>query len=265
MPFHHDDVPRSMTAPKPIRRPSPRSSRPSGISRLSAAAALLAAGGLASCDDKPRSQSFEIAIHVESDPGMALAGATVVRNGRDLVATDTQGRTRLVLEGFEGDTVDFMVRCPPDFQSPTKPIGVVLHRLADKGRLPEYSALCPPTTRKIVVAVRAENGPFLPVTYLGKTVARTDAAGAAHVLLAMKPGDQFELGLDTSENQQLRPENPTKDFVVRPKDEIQGFEVRFTKEPLKRKYHGPARPTSLGSAGDVEVDNGQSGPILTGD
>jgi len=225
-----------------------------------------AAGGLASCDEKPRSQSFEIAIHVESDPGLPLAGATVVRNGRDLVATDAQGRTRLVLEGFEGDMVDFMIRCPPDFQSPIKPVSVVLHRLADKGRLPEYSALCPPTTRKIVVAVRAENGPFLPVTYLGKTVARTDAAGAAHVLLAMKPGDQFELGLDTSENEQLRPENPTKDFVVRPKDEIQGFEVRFTKEPLKPKFRrGPPRPTSLGNAGDVEQADTPTGPILTGD
>ena len=59
--------------------------------------------------------------------------------------------------------------------------------------------------RRVVVAVRAENGPNLPVTYLGRAVGRTDASGAAHVLLAMHPGDQFSLGLDTSGNKRIPP------------------------------------------------------------
>ena len=191
---------------------------------------------------------FEVSIRVESDPGRPLPGAAIVRDGKDITATGTDGRAKLSLTGNEGDTRDFYVRCPQDFLSPAKPITIALRRLADRTRLPEYSSSCPPAVRKVVVAIRADGGPFLPVTFLGKSVARTDAWGAAHVLLQFKPGDQFELGLDTSEKgrERLRPQMPVRAFQVKAKDDIQLFDEKFTLEKLRVIYHTTApRPIHL--------------------
>ncbi|MGH7280127.1 MAG: hypothetical protein ACRELY_01265, partial [Polyangiaceae bacterium] len=150
--------------------------------------------------------------------------------------------------GADGTTSDFMVRCPADFTSPTAPISITIRRLSGTGNLPEYTAACPPNVRRVVVAVRADGGPNLPITYLGKPVGKTDASGAAHLLLAMKPGDQFQLGLDTSAPglERLRPESPAKVFVVKDADDIQVFDIKFTLEKLKPVYHAPPRrPTPI--------------------
>ena len=197
--------------------------------------------GLVSCDrfKEPPPPTFDVIIRVDSDPGVPLAGAVVVRNQKDIAPTDSSGKAKLTITGSEGDTHDYFVRCPADFQSPSKPISVVLRRLTDKTRPPEYTTSCPPNVRRVVVAVRADGGPNLPVTYLGQRVAMTDASGAAHVLLNMHPGDQFELGLDTSEKgyERLRPQNPTSPlFQVKPRDDIQLFEVKFTLERGKVVY-----------------------------
>jgi hypothetical protein len=81
-------------------------------------------------------------------------------------------------------------------------------------------------------------------------VGRTDAAGAAHLLLAMKPGDQFQLGLDTSDPtlKRLRPQMPNRVFVVKDGDDIEAFYQKFTLEPLPKVYHAPPkRPTQIKS------------------
>jgi len=191
------------------------------------------------CTEKPLPPDpFEVSVVIESDPGSPLAQAAILRNGKALTMTGADGRAHLTLIGKDGESVDLNVKCPAEYDSPPKPVNVLLRRTSDK-KIPEYTASCPPSIRKVVVAVRAENGPFLPVTYLGKPVARTDAAGAAHILLAMKPGDQFELGLDTTAAERLRPQNPRGTFVVKPRDEIQGFDVKFTMEKPKPVYHAP--------------------------
>ncbi len=199
------------------------------------------------CDrlKEPPPAPFEVMVRVESDPGVPLPGAAIERNGKSITATGADGRAKLTLNGNEGESYDFLVRCPPDFQSPTKPISIILRHVSDN-RLPEYPAACPPTVRKVVVAVRAENGPFLPVIFLGKQVGQTDASGAAHVLLAMRPGDSFELALDTSRFERLRPQRPSATFVVKPRDDIQPFDVKFNVEKAKVVYHaGPPRPKRL--------------------
>ena len=200
----------------------------------------IAASPLLACDkfDTPPAPPFDLIVRVESDPGHAVPGAAVVRNGKTLSSTAADGRAPVRLTGNEGDVVEVFVKCSDDFQSPTKPILLALHRMTDKSKLPEYNAACPPSVRRVVVAVRAENGANLPVTYLGKTVGRTDASGAAHVLLAMHPGDQFELGLDTTNDPRLSPQSPNAIFVVKPKDDIQAFDMKFTvakPKPIFRK------------------------------
>ena len=215
------------------------------VSKAFSIGSLFVAVTSASCSkfEDPPPPTYDIVIKVDSDPNMPLPGAVIVRNGKDLATTDNTGKAKLPLVGAEGDNLDFTVRCPPDFMPPQKPINVTLRRAS---RMPEYNTSRPPSVRKVVIAVRAEGGANLPVTYLGKPVARTDASGAAHILLAMKPGDQFELGLDTHAYERLRPQNPIGTFVVKPKDEIQAFDVKFTLEKLKVVYKaGPARATRI--------------------
>ncbi len=189
---------------------------------------LLLASATAGC--RPQSaEPFEIIVHVESDPGIAMPGAMIVRDGREVTTTAVDGRARLALLGSEGDSADLFVRCPAGFQSPLKPITASLFRFPDDSKQSEYAVACPPSERRIVVAVRAENGPNLPVIFQGKELARTDAAGAAHLLLLLKTGEQFEISLKTSErgNERLRPQNPAVSFVVKAHDDIVTFDQRF--------------------------------------
>lgn len=218
--------------------------------RVAAAAALgLALGvGLAfvpACQnlDQKASPPFDIMVHVESDPGRPLPGAVLVVNGRERGTTQGDGRARLSFLGHDGDTFDLWVRCPDGFASPPKPISASLRRISDPSRLPQYDASCPPNQRSIVVAIRADNGANLPVLYLNKEVARTDASGAAHVYMPARPGDSFELMIGTNEkgNERLRPQNPTAPFVVRAQDEVFLFEQRFTREREPVKYVAPIR------------------------
>jgi hypothetical protein len=101
----------------------------------------------------------------------------------------------------------------------------------------------------MVIGVRAENGPDLPVLYLGKEVARTDRSGAAHLTVTMNVHEKIELILGTSgkEAESLRPQNPVSVFEMPDHDDIQVFPVTFTREikkppPLLR---WPRRPSVL--------------------
>jgi hypothetical protein len=104
--------------------------------------------------------------------------------------------------------------------------------------------------RSLVISVRAPNGPDLPLKYLGKEIARTDANGAAHALLKVAPGESFNLVLDTSapEAQQLRPQNPELRVTVPERDDIVVFEQQFTRPVVKapkRKAKEPVGPVRI--------------------
>src|SRR5207247_1568943 len=109
----------------------------------------------------------------------------------EVVTTDVEGMGKIQLAGNEGDIFDIAVACPEGFRSPAKPVHVVLHRLAEADKTPEYAVSCPPTTRTVVVAVRADNGANLPVRYLGREVARTDSSGVAHFVGKFRADEEF--------------------------------------------------------------------------
>lgn len=211
--------------------------------------AALVLGGLAAvgCDDGPRVGEYPIRVVVHGDPGKVVSGAAVLRNQKELGASDLAGIANVTLRGNEGDSVDVTVRCPAGYESPRKALSVRLKKGSESQRLPEYAASCTPAIRQVVVAIRAESGGGMPVTYLGRPVGRTDASGVAHVLLRMHPGDQFELGLDTSQFPKHRPQNPKASFLVSSvADEVQRFDVRFDVErPKPVARFVAARPTRL--------------------
>lgn len=187
----------------------------------------------------------EIILRINGDPGQPIPGATVQYNGKKVSESGADGAAPLKLNGKDGEIYDLMVACPEGFLSPTKPLSVTLRRLADPTKKPEYDVACPPTTRTVVVAVRADNGPNLPVMYLGREVARTDGAGAAHVMFKLKADESFNLVLGTESNDRLRPQNPTASFVVHDRDEVFTFDQKFDLE--KRIFRGVRRgPQKIG-------------------
>ena len=183
--------------------------------------------------DPPAPPPFQIFIRIDSDPGRPLAGATVSRNNKVLATTGPDGRGMLTLVGAEGETTDVTIKCPDTFQSPTKPTSIRLTRFADKTKVPEYTVSCPPTLRRVVVAVKADNGPNLPVMYLNRMITRTDASGAAHFALEVAPNTQFQVTLDTAENTRLKPISPTKPFTVPQHDDILVFDQKFELEKIR--------------------------------
>ncbi|HEX3772087.1 MAG TPA: hypothetical protein VHV30_14525, partial [Polyangiaceae bacterium] len=150
--------------------------------------------------------------------------------------TDAKGSLALAIRGSEGERVLLAVTCPDGFQSPAQPTEVVLHRLSDPGPKAEYDLQCPPVTRSVVIVVRADNGPRLPVLYLGKEIARTDESGAAHALVTVPASEDVEITLSTSEpaSERLRPQNPSMKFTATAGDDIKLFSVKFALEPEKR-------------------------------
>ena len=187
-----------------------------------------------------------IAVQAERDPGVPLAGVELVLAGKPVARSDAQGRARLSLRGQPGDVLELNVRCPEGFGSPG-PIAVVLRPLAEASKVPEYLARCAPRTRSLVVAVRAERGPNLPLRYLGQEIARTDASGAAHALLQVEPDRPVRFVLDTSapEHAQLRPQDPELKLVMPPRDEVALFAQTFTVAEApkpKRRHHAPPQP-----------------------
>lgn len=190
------------------------------------------------CSQARPPAAFDLTVRVTADLGRPLPGAKVFFEGTAVGRSNDRGIVRLAVHGREGEAITLTVACPDGFRPPSKPIEVALRKLAEPGASPEYAANCQPLTRSVVVAVRADNGPDLPVRYLGQEVARTDASGAAHVLLTLAAEEEFELMLDTSSRagpEMLRPQNPSARFTVKNVDEILTFNVPFTVErPAQR-------------------------------
>ncbi|HMJ12693.1 MAG TPA: hypothetical protein VK524_14830 [Polyangiaceae bacterium] len=177
-------------------------------------------GLLPACKAERISEDYSLLVQVQSDPGRALAGAVISLEHQKIGESNEQGRAQLTIRGKEGEKRELEVTCPKGYKSPSAAIRVFLHRTSNLGKVAEYQAACKPLTRSVVVIVRADKGPALPVRYLGGEVARTDASGAAHVLLAVAPESDIELVLDTSGNSRLRPRSPSARFVVRDRDEV---------------------------------------------
>ncbi len=194
--------------------------------------------------DPPAALPFQIVIRVESDPGHAVGGASVMRSNTTLGTTGVDGRATLLLKGADGETTDVSIRCPDAYTSPLKPTTLRLTHFADKTKFPEYGVSCPPMFRHVVVAVQADNGPNLPVVYLNKVVTRTDLSGAAHFSLEIAANTQFQVTLDTGAHSRLKPVNPSKPFTVPAHDDILVFDQKFELDkPERIRAVAVPRPT----------------------
>jgi hypothetical protein len=202
----------------------------------------------AACSEAPPPR-FEVALRVESDPGQPLAGARISSAGAVLGSSDERGALSLALAGTPGQVVNLTVTCPEGHRAPPEPLTVALRQLAQDGRRPEFRVRCQPLMRRLVVAVRTHNGADLPLRYLGREIARTDAAGAAHALLRVSPGETVTVSLDTREGDRalLLPANPQRTLTMPARDEIVLFDQAFSspKKHRRRKVQLPSGPIRI--------------------
>jgi hypothetical protein len=215
--------------------------------------AVVAAASIAGCaknepDLAPEPEApFPLLVAVDSDPGHPVGGAKVVFKTKPIATSDGAGMARVEVSGTEGDTVSLAIQCPDGFASPEKALVVGLRHLAAGSPPPRFEARCTPMVRTVVVALRAENGPNLPVLHLGQPVAQTDPNGVAHFVLHVKPSEQIALTLSTADKsaEGLRPQNPSLQFVGKDQDAFVLLEQKFKVEKKKVYIKVAPRPTPL--------------------
>lgn len=199
--------------------------------------------------EAPPPPVFPVVIRVDSDPGVALAGAKVMRKDQLIGTTGPDGRVSVTFQGTEGDVLEVKVACPEGYETPKAPVPVPLRRLSEN-RPAEYSTKCPPSFRKVVVVIRAENGPYVPVMYLNQMVARTDASGTATILANVKPAEQLEFMLKTSSDKAFErhvPVDPMVGYLVQPTDEVVVLSQDFKVKPRPAVYVAPKpKPQIIG-------------------
>jgi hypothetical protein len=200
----------------------------------------LATAGCGMFEAPPPPAPYKAVLTVTGDPGSPLFGAAITSGKAQPILTGVDGKANLVFNGAEGDVREVSVTCPAGHQQVTGAISIRLTRVVGDA-VPTYSVSCPPLRRKVVVAVRAENGPYLPVKYLNKVVATTDAGGAAHFALEIEPGT-FSVQLDTSERKDLSPASPGKILSVGQRDDVLVLDQKFD---VKKKYVPPPKAPEI--------------------
>jgi hypothetical protein len=102
--------------------------------------------------------------------------------------------------------------------------------------------------RHLVVVIRAENGPFVPIMHLNQMIGRTDASGAATFLANVAPNESLEFTLQTSGDAAFKrhsPVDPKVQYLVQPMDEVvvlsQNFSVAKAPPPVFKAKQVPVQ------------------------
>jgi len=197
-----------------------------------------------SCQPPPPPPATSLAIRARAETGAALSNVEIFAGSALVARTDAEGRAHVNLTGADGLTFELKIKCPEGFRSPLEPLIVRRIVLAGPSNVPEYAVTCHATRHTLVVVVRADGRPGLPVVYLGKTIAQTDRSGVAHVMMDMDVRERVELTISTAgkENEKLHPQNPVQYFELADSDAIQFFDVTFSRDPKVKAPPVKAKP-----------------------
>jgi hypothetical protein len=193
---------------------------------------------------QPPETTASVVLRVTTTRGQPVAGAEVQIRNAVVARTDDAGTARLVVGGRDGDSFELHVECPPPLRSPLRP--VIVRRLDIQGGEAEHAVKCEVTQRTLIVAIRADNGPDLPILYLGNEIGRTDRSGAAHVKIDADVRERVELSLSTADPKMkdIHPQNPGAVFEPSDHDDVREFAVDFKRDVKKRRApavrRGPA-------------------------
>lgn len=210
---------------------------------LFAAVSVALMGGCDNLDVK-EPEPFRVLIRVEGDPNRPLEGIPIHYQEREISRTKPDGSAVLELNKPDGTFIELRVGCPEGTRQ-ADPLKVYVRRV--EGQVfTEQRMACKPLIRKVAVAIRADDGPNLPVLYLGQPRARTDESGAALFTLDLPVGETFQVMLDTSGDPMIHPQRPTVVFAVAEEDDMKVFSQSFTRDKPKKTYvRRPVGPQPL--------------------
>lgn len=176
----------------------------------------------------------KVLVRVTTTRGQPVADAEVRLKSVVVARSDDTGTAHMTIGGQDGESFELRVQCPPPLRSPVRPL--VVRRLDTAGREAEHSVKCEASQRTLIVAVRAEGGPDLPIMYLGREMGRTDRSGAAHVKVDADINERIELTLSTAGREMVgvHPQNPVAVFEPTAHDELREFAVNFIRDPKKK-------------------------------
>jgi hypothetical protein len=174
----------------------------------------------------------EVLVKVSADVGKPLPGVAVRPSSGKPALTDARGVARLGIPGEEGAKVDLAVVCPEGYAAPANATRITIRRAS---RVPEFEIPCKSFEHAVLIAFKTSGAAGIPILYLGREVARTDASGHALVELEPKVGETLEFVLDTSDAKlgALRPQSPTRSVRVPDGDEVFTVEQKFLEEKPK--------------------------------
>ncbi|WP_394822984.1 hypothetical protein [Pendulispora albinea] len=196
--------------------------------------AIALGASMIGCGEPTPPPSVAVVVRARAENGSPVGAVEIFMGPRLVARTENDGRAQLDVRGAEGETFSLQVKCPEGFRSPATLLPVRSFGVGAAAP-PEYNVVCRETRHTLVVAVRATDGPNLPIYYLGKEVARTDRSGGAHVSMDMEVHDRVELMLGTAgkEFEKVHPQNPAATFEMPDHDDIQVFEMKFTRDKPK--------------------------------
>lgn len=208
--------------------------------------ALVALSLVACSGGAPEAKHYSFTLLGESDPGEPLGFVQLLRNGKAVAETNTDGFAALSLTGEEGQRVALSAGCPAGTTPFERDLTTTLRSYAGE-RAPELLVRCAPNDHDLTVVVMLENGANLPIQHRLKTLAVTDRDGIAHFALHGKPNETFELVINTEQQAGLRPANPGASLTIGNRDDAQVLERSFTlpKARPRARVSGPAMPTKI--------------------
>ncbi len=164
--------------------------------------------GCAALEPPPPPPPQQLKLQVVGEPGEPIADVPFLLDNKEIGRTNGEGVASFAVDGEDGRPFTLSVACPSGTVSSSRALELVLRRM---DRAPTYDFHCVSTERSIVVAIRTEGATDVPVKYLGREIARTDAEGYALVHLVPKASEVVHLTLDTSSDPKhamLRPIDP---------------------------------------------------------
>lgn len=193
-----------------------------------------------SCAQRPKREPEQsVEVRVTDFVGAPVGGASLAFGTREVASTAADGVATLTLTGRDGDLVALEVRCPAGYAPPAEPV-LVRWLAADGGGggTASHAARCRKLRHRLVVLVRAEGGPNLPILRLGRVVGTTDADGVASLMFDLDLDERVELTLSTAslEKQKVTPRDPTAVLEVKDDDDIKLFDVKLARpKPLPKR------------------------------
>jgi hypothetical protein len=170
----------------------------------------------------------------------------LLRSAKPVAETSADGTDSFALAGDEGQRVSLQAVCPAGTTSYERELNTTLRSYAN-GRSPELLVRCAPNERELTVVAIFQNGAGLPIQHRLKTLAVTDRDGIAHFTLRGKPGETFELVVNTDQEPGLRPANSAASITIGGRDDAQVLERSFIspKEKPKPRASGPVLPKKI--------------------